>query len=265
MPGPSGLSASNRSRSCTASRPRKSSTTRSSRHISWMRMADVEGGLEQALDQRLGQRVGHPHGEPERPGRGPPLQRAEQVLSEREDLVGVPEHRPSHVGEDQFPADPVEQLLAQDLLQPPDLSADGRLRQPKLGAGPHDAAIAGHRPEVQEVMIVQPLHAGTIPRVLKPMGQHSEYSNMRPNLPTVDTRGAQPPTIWRMTMTLRDSLAITTLLLSTACASTGANPNDGANARRRQSEPPRRWAPPTTPTPPSTCNWPRSSSNTPSP
>ena len=30
-------------------------------------------------------------------------------------------------------------------------------------------------------------------------------------------------------MTLRDTLAVATLLLSTACASTGARPNDGAN------------------------------------
>src|SRR4029077_9684591 len=60
-------------------------------------------------------------------------------------------------------AHPVEQLLADHVLEPADLSADGGLGQTELGAGADDAAIPGDGPEVEQVMVVEPLH-GTRPR-----------------------------------------------------------------------------------------------------
>ena len=51
-----------------------------------------------------------------------------------------------------------KQLLAERLLELPDLSADGRLGEPQLRGGARDAALFGDGPEVQQVMVVEPLH-----------------------------------------------------------------------------------------------------------
>lgn len=58
-----------------------------------------------------------------------------------------------------------EQLLADDVLQPAKLSADGRLRKPQLAAGANDAAISRDLPEIEEVLVIENFH-GTILRYI---------------------------------------------------------------------------------------------------
>jgi len=44
------------------------------------------------------------------------------------------------------------------------LAADGRLCQVKLAAGPRDGALSSDRPEVQQMMIIEPVHDPIIHR-----------------------------------------------------------------------------------------------------
>ena len=52
----------------------------------------------------------------------------------------------------------LEQLLAQRLLEQAQLRADRRLREMELPRRRGDAPLVRHHPEVEEVVVVQPLH-----------------------------------------------------------------------------------------------------------
>ena len=53
-----------------------------------------------------------------------------------------------------------EQLVADRFLQLPQLTADGRLGHVESLAGPRNTAFASDSPEVQEVVVVEPIHVG---------------------------------------------------------------------------------------------------------
>jgi hypothetical protein len=80
-----------------------------------------------------------------------------------EDVVRVPEHGAADVGEHQAAPLSLEQLLIQRGLQRLDLVGDGGLRQAQLAARLGDAARPGRGPEVEEVVVVEPVHAFRIP------------------------------------------------------------------------------------------------------
>src|SRR5207244_5188768 len=53
---------------------------------------------------------------------------------------------------------PREQLLSQTFFQRPELAADSRLREIQVPARARNAALPRHHPEVQQMMIIEPLH-----------------------------------------------------------------------------------------------------------
>jgi hypothetical protein len=107
----------------------------------------------------LRQHVRHADDEAHRPARRTVLHGVEQLAPQAEDLVGIAIDRAAHVGELEPAADALEELLVERVLQRADLRADGRRREAELVARAADAALACGEPEVEEVVVVQPLHA----------------------------------------------------------------------------------------------------------
>src|SRR4051812_22915755 len=73
------------------------------------RLSNVERRFQELLHKYLGHRIGDADGETERSGRCPSLQRPDEVLTYREDFVGVPEDVAAIVGQNQAPTNPVKQ------------------------------------------------------------------------------------------------------------------------------------------------------------
>src|SRR4051812_16329929 len=113
------------------------------------------------MHDRLRQHVGDADDEPERPAARAPLDALQEFPAQREDLVRVSKRHLTRVGEDQRPPLAQEELLAEDLLEAMDLAADRRVSQVQLGARADDAAFLRHHPEVQKMVVVQPLHGPT--------------------------------------------------------------------------------------------------------
>ena len=84
---------------------------------------------------------------------------------EAEYLVRVPVDDLTHLRQPQTPASLRKELFSERLFQLPQLSADRGLREPQLLTCAGDTALARHCPEVQQAMVVQPLHAGTLHRL----------------------------------------------------------------------------------------------------
>ena len=75
-----------------------------------------------------------------------------------EDLIRVPEHQAAGLGEHERPALPPEQALAHRPLEQSDLRADRRLRQPQFLRCLRNAPLPDDRPEIEQMMIVEPVH-----------------------------------------------------------------------------------------------------------
>src|SRR4029078_5793852 len=118
----------------------------------------LKGRLEHPVNHRLRDHIGYADHEPRRLPRRPALQRVLELLAEREDLIGVAKGDAPAVGQNQVATAASEQLLTQDLFGPVDLPADRRVRQAKSGTGSRDASMLRDHPEVQDVMVIQPLH-----------------------------------------------------------------------------------------------------------
>ena len=89
------------------------------------------------------------------------VQRGHQLLTGSENRLRVAQHQPP--GRRQFEPLmlPLEQLVPQARLQPPQLDAERRLGDPQVGRRPGQVTFVGHRSEVTQVMIVQERHFRT--------------------------------------------------------------------------------------------------------
>ncbi|CUS37326.1 hypothetical protein COMA2_30215 [Candidatus Nitrospira nitrificans] len=85
--------------------------------------------------------------------------RVHELLTGRKDVFGVFEHQLSHLRQCEPSPCSDEQLLAQGIFQLTDLSADRGLSQAEFFARFRHGAVLGDGPEIQEMMIVQPIHA----------------------------------------------------------------------------------------------------------
>lgn len=121
-----------------------------------------EGRLQNPVRNQLGQHVGNAHRQAQRPSRRTVLHGVREFPAQCENGVGIPHRNATHVGQHQPAAAPAKQLFAQAVLQLADLVADSGSGQAKLFAGGSHAAGARHRPEIQQVMIVQPFHSNCI-------------------------------------------------------------------------------------------------------
>jgi hypothetical protein len=131
-------------------------------------LGKAEGRLEDLVGDQLGHDHRDAHREPRRVG-DPALHGLLQLAAEGEDLVRVAIDGAADVREDHGAPGADEQLLPERFLQLPELAADCRLRDVELLARPRHAAFADHRPEVEEVVVVEGVHAPTIHRT-GPMG-----------------------------------------------------------------------------------------------
>jgi hypothetical protein len=96
---------------------------------------------------------------------GPVVERVLEFAAQRKNLIGVAVDEAPGVGERDRAARPLEEADLEGPLERPNLSADGGLREVQRAAGLRDAPLAGRHPEVEEMVIVQPVHGGTFRRV----------------------------------------------------------------------------------------------------
>ena len=128
-------------------------------HLQMHRFVEMVNRLQQAIDNELGQHVGDAdHHAGRTAPRRPLLHDAGKLLAELEDLVGVLEDELARLGEADGPSGAAEERRAECPFQRRHLSADGRLRQLQQLAGTSDAPFAGHGPEIQQMVVVQPVH-----------------------------------------------------------------------------------------------------------
>ena len=79
--------------------------------------------------------------------------------AQREDFLCIAVHSLPGLGQHQAAADAVEQRAADRFLQPLDLAADRLGRQVQDLGRPRDAALAGDRVKVQQVVVIEVPHA----------------------------------------------------------------------------------------------------------
>ena len=113
---------------------------------------------DQPVDDQLRHGVGHADGERHGALAGPSLERVDQVAADAEDVVGVLIHDAPDIGQRLHAPLPGEERLADGGLERPHLRADRGLRQVQLFGGLRHAALADDGPEIEEVVIVQPVH-----------------------------------------------------------------------------------------------------------
>ena len=121
---------------------------------------------QKPMHQEFRQRVCHANDDPHRHASGMPGDGILQLASQREDLVGIPVDQLARFGQPDRTASPFEEPRLERLLQLPNLTAHGRLREVQLLAGLGDASLAGRCPEVEQVMVVEPAHACPTPLVV---------------------------------------------------------------------------------------------------
>ncbi len=87
----------------------------------------------------------------------PAVHGVDELLAEREDLLGVARDDAPGVGEHEVAALAHEQLRAEHVLEAMDLPADRRVSEAQHATGFRDAAFSGDDPEIEQVVIVQPV------------------------------------------------------------------------------------------------------------
>ena len=121
-------------------------------------LGQAQARLDQGMGDLLRKDVVHTDRQPEGLSRRAPFHGVHQLLAHAEDVLGVAKDQSAHLGGNQSPARAAQQLLAKLLLQAAELGANRRRSQAQLLAGTSDATSAHDLPEVEEVVIVQPLH-----------------------------------------------------------------------------------------------------------
>ncbi len=117
-----------------------------------------EGGLEQPANHELGHHVHDAHVEPERLPARSPLDAVDHLAAQGEDLFRVAEHHTAGLRQRQLAADLGEELLAELIFQRMDLRAQRRVGKPQDLACGDQPSFASDDPEIEQMMIVNPLH-----------------------------------------------------------------------------------------------------------
>jgi len=119
-----------------------------------------EDGLEDFVGHKLGEGIHHADVEAERLGTRTLLHRVHHFPAEGENFLGETQHDLAGVGERVAAALAAEKFFAEGGFQFPDLLRDGRLRNVQRGGGAREAAFPGNRPEVTQVVVIEPFHRG---------------------------------------------------------------------------------------------------------
>jgi hypothetical protein len=121
----------------------------------------AEQGRENPLREHLGEDVGDSDGEAKGHALGASGHGVHQLAAGRENSLGVAVHHHSEIRQRQVAPDAFEELATERHFESSDLAAQRRLSQAKLVGGVRDGAEAGGRPEIEQVVIVEPLHRGS--------------------------------------------------------------------------------------------------------
>ena len=117
-----------------------------------------------------GIRKAHPY--PQRPRGGAGREFIQQLAAEEKNIVRIALHQLAGFGQDVITPLPPEERLPHRRLQLPDLPGNGGLRDIQHGRGTRQTALAGHRPEVSQMMIIEPFHGQNLVREIRSV--HSE-------------------------------------------------------------------------------------------
>jgi len=132
---------------------------------------EIQRGLQDAIRDLLRQDVVDADDEPQRPHARPVLERLHHFLPEPEDLVRIAVDEPAHFRRHQRAPGLREQLLAEPRFERAQLPTDGRRGKRELFAGAGETSGAHDRPEVEQVLVVEPSydrHVGRTPISIKP-------------------------------------------------------------------------------------------------
>jgi hypothetical protein len=113
------------------------------------RRIEPERRLQQPLGDQLGQHVRDPHRQTLGPTARAPLQGVGELSPQTEDLVGVTKDQGPRFGQRQPPTGAFEELFAEGPLQGPDLTAQGRLGEFELLAGPCYRTVLRDGPKIE--------------------------------------------------------------------------------------------------------------------
>src|SRR5690606_22285282 len=112
------------------------------------------------------------------------------LAPEREDLVGIAENHPTHLGERELATDLREQLLAELVLERVNLRAQGRMGEAEHLAGLGEPSLASDDPEVEQVVVVHPFHGlGNMSLFSTCVVDFSSWSTFEPGLMKLERRG----------------------------------------------------------------------------
>ena len=121
-------------------------------------IAQLQRRLDQLVRDQLGQNIGDADRQARQTTFGAALEAADHLLTEGENLVGITKNEFAGVRRHKMPSRLAEKLLAERFLERFELCAHRRLGQVQFLAGPRHATRPGHRPEIEQMMIVQPFH-----------------------------------------------------------------------------------------------------------
>ena len=126
------------------------------------------GKMQHRLKNSIGDQLGNQVRDPDSQFDGLPSRIAAQGLlqlaPESEDVNRIAIHNLTNIGQYQPAASLLEELFPKGVLQRADLSTYGWLRQAQNFASASNTAFARDRPEIEKVVIVEPLHTSTIHR-----------------------------------------------------------------------------------------------------
>ncbi len=119
---------------------------------------------ENTVHDELGQQVGRSDAEAAGFGAADALEVFEELLSEGEDFLGIVEGELSAFRELEAAGVAFEEGFAELFFQELELFGDGGLGEVEGAAGAVDAAFLDDRPEVAEVVVIEPVHVEVVYR-----------------------------------------------------------------------------------------------------
>ena len=140
--------------------------------------------FQQSESNLLWQKVWNSHRENQTAAGLLPFQSLHQFLTRGKNFFRVVKNHFSGFCQSQISAMPFVQFAAHRLLQLAQLSTDGGLRQMQRVGGLADAAFTSHRPEIQQMVIIQPVHvqAPFLSKAGRDRRSIADYSSMQQSI-----------------------------------------------------------------------------------
>jgi hypothetical protein len=118
----------------------------------------LDRGLNQVMSDELRKNVGYTDHDVKRAADGSTSEHLSELVSDRKDLVRIPEDRLSDLCQNQSSARTSKKLVPNALLEIFDLSTERLGCQPKILCGTRQGLRASDSPEVLQMVIIQIVH-----------------------------------------------------------------------------------------------------------